>query len=249
MSEVRSADFPQIELPRAADRVVRALIDGIRAGSVAPGSRLPRDHELAARFGVSRPVVRDALDQLRRAGILEVRRGSGGGAFVRAIAIPHELLTHRPELGKEELRQLLEARRSVETSTCLLAAERADDDDLAALAELVDQLERSRADPLDFVELDIRFHLRAAAASRNAPLVRVLADLFRELQVARTRQTVVYGDMDGAVAAQRALLTALAAREPEGVLHALNAHLCRLERHVLGRAIALRRPAPVAYQD
>ncbi len=107
MPDVAPADFPPIELPRAADLVVRALVDGIRAGSITPGSRLPRDHELAARFGVSRPVVRDALDQLRRAGILDVRRGSTGGAFVRAIAIPHALLTDRDALEGEELRQLL----------------------------------------------------------------------------------------------------------------------------------------------
>jgi DNA-binding FadR family transcriptional regulator len=246
MPDVAPADFPPIELPRAADRVVRALVDGIRAGSIPPGSRLPRDHELAARFGVSRPVVRDALDQLRRAGIVDVRRGAGGGAFVRAIAIPHALLTDRDELEHEELRQLLEARRSLETTTCLLCAERATPEDLAALADLVEQLDASRDDPLDFVELDVRFHLRAAQASGNGPLTRALADLFRELQVARTRQTVPYGRMDGAVAAQRSLLAALEARRPEAVLAALDVHLGRLEQHVLGRSIELRRPAPVA---
>jgi GntR family transcriptional repressor for pyruvate dehydrogenase complex len=244
MTDVAPADFPPIELPRAADLVVRALIDGIRAGSIAPGARLPRDHELAARFGVSRPVVRDALDQLRRAGIVDVRRGATGGAFVRVIAIPHDMLTDRGDLDREELRQLLEARRSVETTTCLLAAERAGPEDLAVLRELLDALDRNRADPLDFVELDVRFHLRVAQASGNAPLVRALADLFRDLQFARTRRTVAYGDMDGAVAAQRALLAALESRSPDGVLAALDAHLARLERHVLGRAIALRRPAP-----
>jgi DNA-binding FadR family transcriptional regulator len=246
MPDVAPADFPLIELPRAADRVVRSLVDGIRAGAAPPGSRLPRDHELATRFGVSRPVVRDALDQLRRAGIIDVRRGSGGGAFVRAIAIPHALLTDRDELEHEELRQLLEARRSLETTTCLLCAERATPEDLAALADLVEQLDASRDDPLDFVELDVRFHLRAAQASGNGPLTRALADLFRELQVARTRQTVPYGRMDGAVAAQRSLLAALESRRPEAVLGALDVHLGRLEQHVLGRTIELRRPAPAA---
>ena len=246
MPDVAPADFPPIELRRAADRVVRALVDGIRAGSIPPGSRLPRDHELAARFGVSRPVVRDALDQLRRAGILDVRRGSGGGAFVRVIAIPHALLTDRDELEGEELRQLLEARRSLETTTCLLCAERATPEDLAALADLVEQLDASRDDPHDFVELDVRFHLRAAQASGNGPLTRALAEVFRDLQVARTRQTVRYGEMDGAVAAQRSLLAALVSRRPEAVLTALDVHLGRLEQHVLGRTIELRRPAPVA---
>ncbi len=66
------------------------------------------------------------------------------------------------------------------------------------------------------MELDVRFHLRVAQASGNAPLIRALADLFRDLQFARTRRTVAYGDMDGAVAAQRALLAALDGRAARG---------------------------------
>ena len=70
---VEASAFPNVDLPRASDAVMRALIDGIRAGAAPPGSRLPRDQELARRFGVSRPVVREAIDLLRRAGIVGIR--------------------------------------------------------------------------------------------------------------------------------------------------------------------------------
>ena len=146
----------------------------VRAGVAPPGTRLPRDRELAIRFGVSRPVVREAIDILRRAGIVEVRRGNRGGVFVRSLAIPTELLTGRTRLGLEEIRQLLEARRTIETTCALLASERAMTADLDGLQALADGLEGTRDSPEDFIELDVRFHLRLAALSGNAPLERFL---------------------------------------------------------------------------
>jgi GntR family transcriptional repressor for pyruvate dehydrogenase complex len=234
--------FPELVLPRASDAVVRALVDGIRAGAAPPGTRLPRDQELARRFGVSRPVVREAIDLLRRAGIVEVRRGSGGGVFVRSLAIPTEFLTGRTDLGLEEIRQLLECRRTIETTAALLAAERAADGDLDGLEELAHGLDGLREAPEDFIELDVRFHLRVAALSGNGWLESFLATVFRDLAAARTRYPVEYGDMDTAIGYQLDTVAALRTREPEEVLGSLDRHLRGLEGHFLGRGIVLRRP-------
>ena len=87
----RAEAFPPISLPRASDAVTAALIDGIRAGAAPIGTYLPRDQDLATHFGVSRAVVREAMDRLRRAGILEDRRGNRGGAIVRSLTIPTDL--------------------------------------------------------------------------------------------------------------------------------------------------------------
>lgn len=223
---------------------MRALVDGIRAGVAPPGSRLPRDTELASRFGVSRPVVREAIDLLRRAGIVDVRRGNRGGVFVRSLAIPTELLTERTRLGLEEIRQLLEARRTIETTCALLASERATAADLDGLAALAEGLEETRQSPEDFIELDVRFHLRLAALSGNVPLERFLAAVFRDLAAVRTQYPVEYGDMDTAIDYQRDTLSALRTREPERILASIDRHLGGLEGHFLGRSIELRRARP-----
>ncbi|MCL4288950.1 MAG: FCD domain-containing protein [Thermoleophilia bacterium] len=236
--------FPDLVLPRASDAVVRALVDGIRAGAAAPGTRLPRDSELAARFGVSRPVVREAIDQLRRAGIVEVRRGNRGGVFVRSLTIPTALLTERTALRREEIRQLLEARRTIETTCALLAAEQAGAGDLDELEALARQLEDVRERPADFVELDIRFHLRMAALSRNLQLESFLALVFRDLAAARSAFPVGYGDIEAAIRSQLDTVSALRTRDPESVLESVDRHLAGLEGHFLGRAIVLRRPRP-----
>jgi GntR family transcriptional repressor for pyruvate dehydrogenase complex len=220
---------------------MRALVDGIRAGAAPPGTRLPRDSELAERFGVSRPVVREAIDQLRRSGIVDVRRGNRGGVFVRSLAIPTELLTERTRLGREEIRQLLEARRTVETTCALLAAERAGTDDLAELEALAHGLDATRDAPEDFIELDVRFHLRLAALSENRALERFLATIFRNLAAVRADYPVGYGDMDTAIGYQLDTVAALRTGDPERVLESMDRHLRGLEGHFLGRGIELRR--------
>ena len=236
--------FPALVLPRASDAVMRALIDGIRAGVAPPGTRLARDRELAAHFGVSRPVVREAIDQLRRAGIVDVRRGNRGGVFVRSLAIPTALLTDRTALPHEDIRQLLEARRTIETTCALLASEHASDADLDELEDLADGLRSVREQPQDFIELDVRFHLRVAAISGNVPLEAFLAAVFRDLAATRTEYPVEYGDMEVAIGYQLDTVRALRARDPDAVLESMDRHLRGLEGHFLGRAIVLRRPRP-----
>ena len=63
------------------DTVYRAILNGVADGTYAPNDRLPSEHDLAGQFGVSRPVVRSALDRLRREGTIVSRRGAG--SFVR----------------------------------------------------------------------------------------------------------------------------------------------------------------------
>jgi GntR family transcriptional repressor for pyruvate dehydrogenase complex len=236
-------DFPQIELPRASDAVSRALVDGIRAGLAPVGSKLPKDSELARVFGVSRAGVREAFELLRQAGIVEVRRGHLGGVFVRSLVIPTELLTDRTGLVLGEIRQLLEARRAVETSCAALATSRASDTDVDALAELADALLEVHDQPEDFIELDVRFHLRLASAAGNEPLAEFLATIFRRLAAVRARYPVAYGSMATAERYQYDTLEALRARDPARMAERMDEHLAGLEEHFLGTSLGAIRCA------
>ncbi len=230
--------FPTVELPRAADQVTRALVDGLRAGAAPQGARLPRDVDLAEHFGVSRSVVRDALDRLRRAGLIEVRRGNGGGATVRSSHIPTALLTHRDELGEPELRGLLEARRTLEERCAVLAAARATPAELEGIAALAAALGDVRDDPDAFIETDVRFHLAIARASGNRPLAAFLAEVFRDLAAVRFRYPTRYGSMAAAEAYQHDTVAALQDRDPERIAASIDRHLAGLEEHFLGQRLS-----------
>jgi DNA-binding GntR family transcriptional regulator len=98
--------------------------------------------------------------------------------------------------------------------------------------------------PEDFIELDVRFHLRLAALSENLPLERFLATVFRNLAAVRAEYPVGYGDMDTAISYQLDTVAALRAGDPEQVLGSMDRHLAGLEGHFLGRGIELRRVRP-----
>lgn len=115
-----------------ADQVYGRILHDILNGVFQPGARLPTENELAERFGVSRPVVREALARLRVDGLVEARRGSGTYVLSR----PSQTL---PELADlEDISRFLryqELRFHVEGQAAALAAERRTEKQLAAIVE------------------------------------------------------------------------------------------------------------------
>jgi GntR family transcriptional repressor for pyruvate dehydrogenase complex len=149
--------------------VRRALL----ARRLRPGHFLGTEKELAARFGVSRIVARDALRTLQALGIAEIRMGRGGGArvaqgnprlFAEALAIQLDLTG----VGAGEV---LDAQRAVETMAAELAAERATADDHAGLQRLLADAESKFGDVAAFTRSCRDFHLAIAEASHNRVLV------------------------------------------------------------------------------
>jgi GntR family transcriptional repressor for pyruvate dehydrogenase complex len=240
--ELQAAAFPAIERHRASDAVLRALVDGIRGGIVELGQRLPRAEDLAEHFGVGRLVVREALEQLRRAGVVEIRRGSGGGVFLRAIDMPTALLTDRSGLDRGELRELLEARRSAEMTCAAMGAARVSDADVDELARLSDALHGATDNPADFIELDVRFHLRLAAVAGNGVLGGLLGIVFRDLALVRERYPVAYGSMQAAIALQEQTVESVASRDAARLLQTMDDHLRALEQHFLGEGLTYPGP-------
>ncbi|TFC07669.1 GntR family transcriptional regulator [Cryobacterium mannosilyticum] len=88
----REAIFAQLIEAGRAEQVARRLTDAIILGVLTPGERLPSEQELARRFGVALITVREGLVILRDAGLVETRRGRGGGSFVIKADAPHGTL-------------------------------------------------------------------------------------------------------------------------------------------------------------
>src|SRR5690242_1787558 len=107
--------FKPIRMHKAADSVVAVLADAIRGGLFEPGDMLPRERDLAEQLDVSRAIVRQAIDILRRQGIVTVKRGVFGGTTVvtteglRHIIAGLEGPLHDAMLHIAEFRRILEA--------------------------------------------------------------------------------------------------------------------------------------------
>jgi DNA-binding FadR family transcriptional regulator len=139
-----------------------------------PGDRLGREEDLARRFGVSRPTLREALRLLSSAHLLRASKGPGGGIFVAAT--PEEGIALSVSDGVAsmlaadaiDLDELLETRMLVEVPLAGLAAQRATPKEVARIRELVEQAEDSSGgDPRRDLELDRELHRAIMHAAGN----------------------------------------------------------------------------------
>lgn len=170
-SLTKSNHFEAIAPARAVDEIsaqVRAMIAG---GKLKPGDRLPSERDLAARLHVSRNTLREALRALENAGIVEMRKGATGGAFLlpgssNVIVTGLRDLYH---LGAITPEQLTEARIWLSDIVVRVACERVTADDLAALeANIAAAAQAGVEGKFDERErLNREFHLILARATRN----------------------------------------------------------------------------------
>ncbi len=211
-----------MDVPNAR-RIARSIADGIVAGEPRAGEMLPSERALAVRYGVGRPLIREALRSVEELGLIETRPGRG--TFVRSEAAPG---MHRG-VGVAILRrgvtaaQLSEARITLESEAASLAASRATPDDLAALEAALERLESSES--IEHVKYDLVFHLGIAAAAHN-PVIEMMLESIAPQAVALMVRSV--GDPQVMVRSQpyhRIALEAIGRRDPDAARAAIVAHL------------------------
>lgn len=155
--------------------VFERLSRAIKSGAYAPEERLPTEHDLAAEFQVSRPIVREALKRLRDQGLIHSRRGAG--SFVRQAGLRQPLGYGQVE-NIADLRHCYEFRLALEPEAAAAAAGRRDAVSLAGIAEALDLMRDATARLRHREDADFAFHLAIARASEN----RYFATAFEALE-------------------------------------------------------------------
>ena len=184
--------FAPIAVARASSSIADQIRQAIVTGRLTQGSRLPPERELAEQFGVSRVTVRDALRALEAMGLLEVRVGARGGAFVTVPSgsIMGQTMSDMMMMSALTPEDIVEARLVIELGTVTLACVRATDDDLARLRELCEQGREALAAGTYDRELSWDFHAALVASIHN-PAVAGLTQSFRStlsMHPIRTRE-------------------------------------------------------------
>lgn len=163
-----------IERPRLSDTIYGHLLDEIMQGRFAAGDRLPAENQLAQRFSVSRPVVREALQRLQSDGVVVARQGSGTYVQRSPSQRVAELTT---QLSLHEVLQGLELRLALEELSARLAARNRNDEQLRDIEKARDALHRVFGQGPEAKEADYAFHKAIAVASGNSLLLEALDQL------------------------------------------------------------------------
>jgi len=181
---------------RLSELVLREVQRLIAEEYPEPGSRLPKEAELAERFHVSRIVVREAMKILEDRGFVEVRAGRGTLTIAPKPDRVKESLLRLfrdqpiPTIGETE--SLLELRQVLEETTASLAAVRASAEDLAEIEASLQAMKAGESDELDHtVAADLRFHRAVMRAAHNRYLEMVL-DPLMEVFLQQIKLTVSF---------------------------------------------------------
>jgi GntR family transcriptional regulator, transcriptional repressor for pyruvate dehydrogenase complex len=169
-----------IDRPRLSDTIYGQLLDEIMSGRFSAGERLPTENQLAQRFSVSRPVVREALQRLQTDGIVISRQGSG--TYVQRSPSQRIAELTGGKEGLHEVLQVMELRMALEELAAKLAARNRTEEQVAEIERAWQALGDAFGHGPAAKEADYKFHRAIAIASGNALLVEALDQLSEHIK-------------------------------------------------------------------
>lgn len=157
------------------DATVAQLRQRITSGDWPVGSRIPAEPALVDLLGVGRNTVREAVQSLVHAGLVERRQGSG----TYVLSASELAVSMSRQIADARQRDVLEVRRSLEVEAARLAARRRTTSDVTTITDLRDErAEAYRSGALDrMVTADLALHLAIARAARNPVLLSLYENL------------------------------------------------------------------------
>jgi GntR family transcriptional repressor for pyruvate dehydrogenase complex len=164
------------------DSIVEEIKSKIINGEFKDGDMLESQDMMAKSMNISRPSLREALRRLQLMGLIDFQHGRG--TFVKTLQ-PKDYMSPISgflPIDKKSAYELLEARLFLESAAAALAAQKATETDIRALADALDKMQRAADDMNveEFVKLDVKFHLLIAQGCRNRIMYQVV-DILRGL--------------------------------------------------------------------
>jgi len=230
-----SLGFEPIAPSRAFEEIAAQIRELVASGRLKPGDRLPAERDLSAKFKVSRNTLREALRALELSGMIELRKGAAGGAFVLpgSSGVVVNGLRDLYHLGAIKPEHLTEARVWLSEVVVRVACERLTEEDLAALEENIALA--TKADKAgnfqQRADLHREFHNLLAAATRN-PIITITMEGVMEV-MREFVKTIGPSDNAYTLPSRCRLLKHLRARDADAAVAEMNKFLERLQANYM----------------
>ena len=213
---------------RLGDAVIERLTQAILDGRLKPGDALPSEGRIAARFGISKPVAREALRELAAMGVIQVQQGKA--SRVRAIDSGPLARFYRFAIGnsRQGMLDAVELRRMLEPQIARVAAERRTQTDIADFQAILARMKASLGRIDAWMEADLAFHNRLAVMTHNALIVLqskglepVVAQMMKRFNARAERRMP---DWDATFRRHEKVLDAIVAGDPAAAEAAMREH-------------------------
>jgi GntR family transcriptional regulator, sialic acid-inducible nan operon repressor len=216
---------------KLSEEVFERLKHLIVEGEKKPGNFMPSERELMARFGVGRPAIREAMQQLASMGLVVINHGERA----RVLQLtPQSLMRQVDEsarimlsMSADSLEHLKAARIFFERGMAREAAQKATDEDLKGLRATLDEQRRLLGDADSFITADMRFHTQIAAISRNPIFTAVSEAMLGWLKLYHGELLIWAGKEKYTLAEHEEIISHLAANDPDAAEAAMIKHLER----------------------
>ncbi len=225
-----------------AAQIATTLQVEIMKGELSIAERLPTDAELAERFGVSPPTVREAMKILAAKKLIRSKRGPKGGVFVNAPSIEEagqvleDMTAWLVGVGMIELPEIVETRALLGRICTRLAVERATDADLAEIERTLDAFGGVGISDEEFCRLDVAFHRAVAGATHNTELQLIMLIVNDSLIPATNMISVRYRERRRVEAYHAEILDGIRHRDAEAAIAAFDSLMSYLAQ-VYDRAL------------
>jgi DNA-binding FadR family transcriptional regulator len=224
---------------RVSDQVADYIIRLIAEDALEAGDVLPSEGELARRFDVSRPTVREATNALAGRGLISVSSGRNPVVSPLAQRPFADLMNHGLAIGQVDMLHVIDVRRGLEEVAAELAALHRTEDQAAQIGALADRLQATQGDAEAFWRVDLLFHQAIAAASHNHLLLSLLAgigDVVSRSSQAGLMLASGAGDWDTILQVHRDTASGVIAGDPRRARAGMAAHFAsaigRFERTI-----------------
>jgi DNA-binding FadR family transcriptional regulator len=226
--------FNQVRQGRISDNIVAQIKKAIFTGIYQPGDKLPPEKELKRLFNVSRVPLREALRSLEEMGLITIRPGVSGGAFVAQMGIKSvsDSLSNMVRLGKITISDIWEFRMLIEPNITRLASERRNDRDIEQMEEMVSIREKAVKSRKTPVVSSIDFHQAITRAAKN-PLSILIMDTIGEILTEEFKKfNFSVADHQSIIKYHREILDCLKKRKSQKVGDIIYSHLMDVKKRL-----------------
>ena len=217
-------DFQTLGIKSRSEQIAERIINMIENGELREGEKLPSEPEFARQLGISRGILREGLAQLKAQGIIS--RKPKDGTYILPLESRHPGMAQTTErmIKASSFRNIMEMRDAIEQKAAVLAVERATDEELEELREIVLKSEDHTGED----DLDYYFHYRLVELSGNSIFMGIVNSYFEEIREIRDKNLNDSSRRAQVQEEHMAIIDAICRRDRVGAVKAVEHHMKRI---------------------